>query len=482
MRRGNSGIVVTAWRGLVEVSNAPASLCSVLVAHRKVREQRGGRVVYTAEREQLYDLREDIPGTLTTHEGFLDRVTKHLDARGKSYRFVDRRKPPPKVDYSRLAGARLRDGQDKVLALITTSRAGGIVKCTGGYGKSHLIGFLAKLYEGRARLMVVSSALSVVRTLVDRMRGEIGRDKVCGVGGAYKGFCPSSDVAVVSRGSMHKVPDDWPDILVYDEVHGAGAGATAEAIMRFSKAVKWGFSATPQGRSDGTDAVVEALFGKIRFTYDYDKAEAGGIVVPITAHMLPVGGSVVYDNEMQKSLRGIVYNNLRNRAIAQAVAGIPRDVKTLVITATAEHAILLSRLLDGFALNFSNLSRSGHNRLRRKGVIDAAWRRPSNGDLLRRFRDGEVMRVVSTGSWSEGVDFPDLRCLVRADGSRGFIRGVQTGLRLSRTAEGKSDAVIIDFLDDFGEVFANRAADRVRHYESQGWTVVEGPPRWEQKE
>lgn len=474
----NKEIVVTAWRGLVEVSNAPAGLRDVLVAHRKVREQVRGRVTYTTEREELYDLREDLPGTLTTHEGFLDRVVKYLEARGRAYRLVERRSPPPKVDYSRLAGSRLRDGQDKVLAMITTSRAGGIVNCTGGYGKSHLIGFLARLYEGRANLMVVSSALSVVRTLIDRIRDEIGAEKVCGVGGSYKGFRPTASVAVVSRGSMHKVPDDWPDVLLYDEVHGAGAGATAEAIMRFSKAVKWGFSATPQGRSDGTDAVVEALFGKIRFTYDYGKAEAGGIVVPITAYMLPVGGYVTYDSEMQKNLRGIVYNSARNRAIAQAVSDIPADVKTLIITATAEHAILLSRLLDGFALNFSNLSRSGYNRLRRKGVIDAAWKRPSNGDLLRKFRDGDVMRVVSTGSWSEGVDFPDLRCLVRADGRRGFIRGVQTGLRLSRAAEGKRDATIIDFQDDFGEVFENRAADRVKHYRSQGWTVVEGSPQW----
>jgi hypothetical protein len=62
---------------------------------------------------------------------------------------------------------------------------------------------------------------------------------------------------------------------------------------------------------------------------------------------------------------------------------------------------------------------------------------------------------------------------VRFDGGRGFINSVQLAGRLTRIGsdQQKRSAILIDAFDDFGHVFKQRSAQRLRIYRQKGWTI-----------
>ena len=469
---------ITVHRGLVDISPTPRFLREELTVRRRERQQDRGKTRYVENIEKLYSTFDHLPGGTITYEGLLDRILDFCRDRDIPYELTDTRTPPPEPEWERLRGFSFRQGQDDITALIASSRAGGIIECPGGYGKTFVISLLARLFDGLFNILVVTSQIPAVNSIAERVREKLLFGKVAKVGGKGKGFFPSASVVVCSRSSLHKVPDDWPGLLIYDEVHGAGARATAESLSVFSNAVKWGFSATPSGRHDNSDRMVEALFGKVRYCMDYEEARGHEIVVPIEVRMVPVHGQVEAKSDIGRLLKGIVYNTPRNKEIETVARNVPDGRKVLIMTATAEHAILLHSILPEYTLNFGTLSKSGYSRLRKRKIIDENWKRPSAKGLLEKFRSGEVMKVISTPSWGEAVDFPDLSVLIRCDGRRGEIGGIQKGLRLSRTTEGKTGAVLIDFDDRFGDVFISRTRDRIRHYRKQGWNLQTGYPDW----
>ena len=91
-------------------------------------------------------------------------------------------------------------------------------------------------------------------------------------------------------------------------------------------------------------------------------------------------------------------------------------------------------------------------------------------DLLQ----GKLKRIICTGTWKEGVDFPDLAGLVRFDGGAGDIGSEQIPGRLSRIGSDgqKTDAILIDAQDNFGRRYQDRSAKRRRVYTKNGWKIV----------
>jgi len=95
----------------------------------------------------------------------------------------------------------------------------------------------------------------------------------------------SEDVQVVTPESLDHVPMETAGLLFYDEVHTLSY-SRAESVMKASKALRWGFSATPSGRFDGADKVVEGVVGPVVYQRTYQEAVVDGAVVPIRVYWL----------------------------------------------------------------------------------------------------------------------------------------------------------------------------------------------------
>ena len=90
------------------------------------------------------------------------------------------------------------------------------------------------------------------------------------------------------------------------------------------------------------------------------------------------------------------------------------------------------------------------------------------------FAQGKHKVAIATTMWKEGIDFPDLAGLIRADGMRGSIAAIQIGGRASRTNGGvKTHAKLVDFRDKYTPSVADKYRDRLKHYVAEQWEIID---------
>ncbi len=80
------------------------------------------------------------------------------------------------------------------------------------------------------------------------------------------------------------------------------------------------------------------------------------------------------------------------------------------------------------------------------GYIDAYTKPDAREALFRRFTAGELRAIASVGCLTTGVDL-DVRCIVLARPTKSEMLFVQIIGRGLRTADGKSDCLILDHSD-----------------------------------
>lgn len=370
-----------------------------------------------------------------------------------------------------------RDDQAHVLGLVSDHPGGFIVDAPTGWGKSYIIAQVCQMLPSH-RIAVISPGKEVTRMLYLMLKRRIRE-----VGQVGDGQNQISRITVSTAESMMKLRhNDW-DLLLFDEVHRAGAPATANAISEVFKTAKCvGFSASPTGRSDGADLVVEALFGPVIYKVNYATSVNRGDIAPIKvkAYVIQKGAPVMTDKPVVRNRHGLWRNELRNSFIAKLANDIPGDEQALIMCSTAEHVLYLYKWLPNFDLIFSDMTKKLLEAVYRgefgriegldsTGSITAARR----AYMRKEFEAGRMKRVIATGIWNTGVNFTQLRWLIRADGMSSDIQSIQTPGRLSRVSDGKSHGTLIDFIDEFDPVLAGRSTARLRRYRKNGWTVEE---------
>jgi superfamily II DNA or RNA helicase len=238
-----------------------------------------------------------------------------------------------------------------------------------------------------------------------------------------------------------------------DEVHAVGANQAGDYLAYAQDARRFGFTASPV-RGDGTGIVMEAMFGPVLAEIPYDDAVRDGLVVPLEVHMLPVGGQIAERETPVANKRWAYWRNrYRNRVIADTARMLPADEQVLIMVETLEHAQNLKALLPDYALVHYDMPAKELDRLRHE------------------FGAGTLLRAIATTTWKEGVDFPKLSVLIRADGAPGEVSSTQIPGRLSRISEGKDVGVLIDFLDEFNEWAKRRSRERMSVYRRKKWAV-----------
>ncbi len=483
----------------------------------------GRRKKPTFVKERVYEVHQD--GSATFPSGVLHRVRAFLAARHVPVTLIDKRdrkalKPIP--DFDRIE--KLRSGQDSLLLAVARCDEGIIVGGT-GIGKSFIIEQICRMYP-TLRIIIVSSRLSVVKQLYQNIRNKLAPGAVGIIfGGKNEGA--HHRITVVSAGSIMKADLQGCDLLLYDEAHNVGCNNIGSLLGHVQKGRRIGFTASPS-RGDGTRIAMEAIFGPIIGEIPYDEAVTRGLVVPIEVLVYTVEGYVKQKKLRYINLRrGYWRNEKRNQLIAAIARQIPDEEQTLIITDTLEHACYLRQYLPNYTLvHYGNVSSrietlrlgwspDGWKEYAPGHVRDNKWEhigefptyedlceampmpeqgryatvkledrilgvpistyeiKPKAGDeLKRRFASGELKKVVATTTWKEGVDFPLLSVLIRADGAISEVSNTQIPGRVSRISDGKQVGVLIDFDDKFNEWAQERSAKRLAIYRRKGWMIT----------
>ncbi|KKN73547.1 hypothetical protein LCGC14_0399990 [marine sediment metagenome] len=443
------------------------------------RVQRGrdaNRAVY--EEVELCELRVDQKTGqrfLKVPSGLRSRVKRALRAFNQPFDYVDLA-PVQLEDPEWPTVSMTREGQDAILAKIATCDMGQIQAPT-GEGKTWIIVQICKLYP-HSKIVVVAPGIGEVKTIRDRMLAEISPIQVGQLGGGRHE--QGRRILLCVKNSLRKAEADLAacKILIYDECHTAAGQKTSLALTAASRCKMFGFTASPEMRTDRADMVVEALFGPVIHVTTYQESQKRGNIVPIRVIVRPVtqGPQLTSKNSTVLNRHGIWRNKYRNQLIADDARRFSADGQQILVTVeTVEHALELYHHLrgDGFILVYSFMDKHLRMRYEKTGVIHAGehpMTTKERMELQEQFETGALRRVIST-CWNQGVDFKQLEVLIRADGLASALRSIQVPGRLSRTIEGKDYGLLIDYYDEFNGTLNNRAKGRIRVYNKSGWNV-----------
>lgn len=412
----------------------------------------------TGKYEQLYteqiDTNEsgDQVSTLCTMPGFAHKVLKWLRDHHIEYTIKDCRTPMPEPDLVK-AMEGLRDYQMEP-AFRAIKSGGGIVCAPTGYGKSRLMAAIIKAYDPEA--LKLRGTPTVVVAVPDK---DITRKN-------YEGFLElfpdrdvglvmsgsrkfSDDIQVITLDSLHLINPDEVGILIVDEMHTAASDTRAESLMKFTKAAKWGVSATPTGRFDGKDIVSEGIFGPIVVNKGYQDGVKSGALVPIKVYWITVPEPEIgllrygkYKTRDGKLKAGLYANTRSNRLIADILNCMPEELQTLCMVQFIEHMSNIHRLCKD-DVKFVHAETSNDKLLKYPTL--RAISPKERKEIYTQVRDREIMKIISTHVYKQGVDFPQLDVVLCAGGGGSDIVSKQVPGRASRKTDGKDTAIVIDF-------------------------------------
>jgi superfamily II DNA or RNA helicase len=445
------------------------------------RKQQGGWRPGSGQRKIEYEdvqlfqtsTHDNIEGEfLFAPAGLLNRIITALRKWGIAYTYEDAR--PIDIgepDWS--AVEQCREGQDVVLAKIATCDMGQIEAPT-GEGKTWLIVQICKIYP-KIPIVIVTASIDEAQSTRSRLLEALPSTQIGQIGGGKKQ--KGKRVTVCVKNSLLHADLAGCKLMLFDECHTAGSDVTSKTLMHANNCKRFGFSASPERRSDKADMAVEAIFGPVIHVTTYQESQGRGNVVPITVIMRSVlhGPDISSKNSTVVNRHGIWRNEYRNRLIARDIDEFTKnDEQLLVATDVVEHALEISRFRSGVQLVYSNMSKQLRSKYTKADVLVDGEHPITLRDRARlqvEFQAGTLRKVLTT-CWKRGVDFPHLQVLIRCDGSGSAINNTQLPGRLSRLDDGKITGYLVDYLDEFNPTLNNRAKRRIRDYRSRGWTVI----------
>lgn len=445
-------VQITLADGALEVRGPTEGLREELRIWRKEIgfSEKTRRRSVTGHYENLYSLSED--GTaLYTMPGFAHRAIDFYRSRGADYSFVDRRTPFPQPNY--MAAFRgLRPYQAPLVGRMLKS-GGGILQAATGAGKTIISASIFKAYSrddlysrGTPTCVFACPDKDINRKNWEELSNFLpDREVGLVMSGARKW---SEDIVCCTIDSLDNIDPSRVGLFICDEMHTASSNSRVEKISKFSKALRWGVSATPTGRFDGGDRLAEGLFGPVVARFSYQDGVKTGALVPITVLWLDCppphdlreyGAMKTRDGKIR---RGQTSNQDFNQMVADIMSSLRDDQQTLCMVQFIEHMSRIHRLCP--SIDFVHGETNDQKLLvyRDLRAISPKERK----EIYVKFQNREIMSIFASDVYKQGVNFPGLNVVVNARGGGSDIIAKQIPGRASRSADGKDCAYVVDFV------------------------------------
>jgi superfamily II DNA or RNA helicase len=236
-------------------------------------------------------------------------------------------------------------------------------------------------------------------------------------------------------------------------------------------------SASPKGKGDKSDVILEALFGPVLVDIHYSDAVRSGNVSCIKVHMYEVNATEIpRKTPVSYDRHNIWRNSSRNYIIAnKAQKYLKQYGQVLILVDRVEHMLYLHKLLPNAVCVCSKLSKDQEEQFRSWKLLDDDFVLQDKDEVRRKCSAGEIPLVMST-IFKEGVDFPELPVVIRCDGGGNPISGTQMKGRLSRITDSKTEGILVDFYDGFSTRLQRRSDARISQYREDGAEVERMQP------
>jgi len=264
-------------------------------------------------------------------------------------------------------------------------------------------------------------------------------------------------------------------VIIVDEAKHAPAESWRR-IIESCKGIRFGFDATPWGDDFKRNEILLKLFGDS--VYEIKRDELAGVLAHATVMMCSATDFMIQkkiDDHIEKlftdrkrymrirheELRamcaweaitdiGICQNKIRNDA---AVRFASLDPQTLVLVPRVTLGEDYARRISGSVLVHSKMPKKA-----RRAAMEE-------------FKAGNIRAMIATSLADEGLDLPNVKTLVMVSGGRSAQKTIQRASRALRRCEGKDEAFIHDFKDNFHPLAQAHAKKRIKCYQQLGCSI-----------
>jgi superfamily II DNA or RNA helicase len=348
-----------------------------------------------------------------------------------------------------MSAPQLRAYQREAIEAVIAARRAGVrrmVVCLPtGAGKTVIFSHLARL--ATKQVLVLAHREELLAQAIDKLSRALEGTRVVGLERGTSRAPADAKVLVASLRSLH--PDRIGQVLagrdlgliIYDECHHA----PAEDNMRVLRTIgafepDWpgtllGFTATT-ARGDGQG--LDSVFERIVYSRTLPDLIDAGFLAPLKGYRIATaadltrlspGGADFADAELAEA----VDIQERNALVARSIQELARDRRTIAFCVTVNHARNLARALNHIGVP--------------AGIVHGEMPAAERARALADFRDGRIHVLANVAVLTEGFDDPGVSCVAMARPTRSEGLYAQCVGRGTRLAEGKSDCLILDFVD-----------------------------------
>lgn len=358
----------------------------------------------------------------------------------------------------------LRPYQDRLVKEICSALVFGrnpLAVAPTGAGKMVMLAALAK--EMRSPLLIVEHRKELVTQAVEKLR-DIGEDPgviAASFSNPFKeeGWTPNpyADIRVgmVQTLARREFTDWTPSLLVVDECHLSQSNSYLKLRNRWPDAKRVGLTATPE-RLDGKG-----------FTPFFDALLHGPTIPELVAlkHLSPVemysaevpdlsDVQVGIDGDYDTHQMAVRLNTVKLVGdIVQNWLHYAKDRTTVVFATSVKHSQHVRDAFLSVGVKAEHLD---------GGTSDSERER-----ILKDLRGGKTTVVCNCGILIEGVDVPNIGCVVQAFGTKSVAKYLQSIGRGSRVHKGKINCIVLDHGGNFDK---HGAPDAIRLWTLEGRT------------
>lgn len=239
------------------------------------------------------------------------------------------------------------------------------------------------------------------------------------------------------------------DVIIVDEAHHATAETYKRVIDHFKKKVVLGFSATPsrqsgQGLGNMFDKMISVA--TIKELTDLKYLAPVRVFAPVRPDL--TGVKVTAGEYNTKQLESAMNKASLVGNIVGHYQKYGENRKAVVFATGVDHSIALRQqfLSEGIT--------SAH--------LDGTTPKEEREDILNRFKSGSIQVIVNCMILTEGVDVPDIGCVILARPTKSLPMYLQMVGRGMRSIPGKTDCIL---LDHAGAVHEHGFPDEVSDWE-----------------
>lgn len=391
-------------------------------------EKARGRRKTKRVKVKLYSVITESPRVIVTPQGFLDRVMEVCNKHGYPFRVVDDRLPFPEPEWDRAFGFRF--SQEEMFRKLLKQNRSGILCAPTRWGKSSIITNILRVYPG-VRTVVAAPGRDLLNQLYEGLKKSCSDRDVKLLHSASSHKRPSEDVTICSFDSLKRCDIEGTKLMVIDEPHEAVTTTRAPMLQKFWRARKLAVGATPTGRYDGADALIEGIIGPVLTEKTYVDAVREGSICPIRVLMLRIRAKPANAYNRNQAYKRLIWGNDKFAEMVAKISRtiIPVDHQSLVFIDNQKQAEQIGSHMPDAVIAMDKLLTTKQ----RKEVFD---------DMAA----GNIKRCISSDIYRAGVTFSDLRVVINAAGGGANISCIQKPGRLAEIRPNKKCGVVFEFL------------------------------------